>query len=243
MSDAINDLRLPLKAVSALLGYPDAALQAHAREVAGVLTARAELNAVDREMVAGFADWLTDSDLLEVQGSYVETFDRSKKVSLYLFEHLYGESRDRGPAMIELGNAYREHGLAIDRRELPDFLPLFLEFNAELPEAEALAWLEEVGPVLQQVHVRLADRESPFAAPLRALLRLAGFEPAPAELARAASEEERDDTPAALDRIWREAPVTFGPDQPQIACGAPRQQSVEKPVRWMDNRRQLRRPE
>lgn len=243
MSDAINDLRLPLKAVSALLGYPDEALQAHAREVAGVLAARGELDAEDRERLAGFTDWLADSDLLEVQASYVETFDRSKKVSLYLFEHVYGESRDRGPAMIELGNAYREHGLTIDRRELPDFLPLFLEFNAELPEAEALAWLEEVGPVLQQVHVRLVDRESPFAVPLRALLRLAGFEPAPAELAQAASEEERDDTPAALDRIWQEAPVTFGPDQPQTNCGATRQQPIEKPVQWMDNRRQPRRPE
>jgi len=111
-----------------------------------------------------------------------------------------------------------------------------LEFSAELPESAARGWLDEVGPILQRVHVRLADRNSRFAAPLRVLLRLICLEPQPASLTRMAAEEERDDTRAALDRAWMEVPVTFGPDQPAIHCGASAQPPAEKTVQWTDYR-------
>ncbi|MDT0634319.1 nitrate reductase molybdenum cofactor assembly chaperone [Spectribacter hydrogenoxidans] len=236
MTGVANDLGPPLKAVSALLSYPDAELQAHIHEVAAVLEPCTELTAEDRRILDVFADWIADTELLEVQAAYVETFDRSKKVSLYLFEHVYGESRDRGPAMIELANAYRECGLEIDARELPDFLPMFLEFLTELDEPAAREWLAEVGHILQQVHVRLIERESHFAAPLRALLCLARLEPVPEALTQMVSEEVRDDTPAMLDRTWEEAPVTFGPDQPAMSCGATKQEPAEQRVQWMDFR-------
>lgn len=235
-----QDLAVALKAVVLLMDYPDEALRAHARELEGLLAARPELDADDRRALAECAAWLADSDLLETQAAFVETFDRSKKVSLYLFEHVYGESRDRGSAMIELSNAYREHGLTIDRRELPDYLPMFLEFTALLPEAEARAWLGDIAHILQRIHVRLVERDSRHAAPFRVLLRLLGVDPMPEVLSRMASEEQRDDTPAALDRAWMEAPVTFGPDRLTTGCGATRQdlpeQSAGKPVRWMDYR-------
>lgn len=230
-----QDLGPALKAVALLLGYPDEALRAHARELEGVLAARPELDADDRRALAECVAWLADSDLLETQAAFVETFDRSKKVSLYLFEHVYGESRDRGPAMIELSNAYREHGLAIDCRELPDYLPMFLEFTALLPESEARAWLADTGHILQRIHVRLAERGSRHAAPFRVLLRLLGVDPMPEALTRMASEEQRDDTPAALDRVWQEAPVTFGPDEPQTDCGATRQYPIERPAARPDH--------
>jgi len=225
-----STLRRPLKALAALLSYPGAALTAHLDEIAEVLVMRAELAPADRRALEAFLAWLRDTDLLEVQATFVETFDRSKKVSLYLFEHLYGESRSRGPAMVELGMAYREHGLELASNELPDYLPLFLEFCAELPDAEAIAWLAEPAQVLQQVHVRLVDRASPFAAPLGVLLRLFGADPMPRELVESAAGEERDDTPEALDRSWVEAPVTFGPNQPGTGCGA-MAQSHERPAR------------
>lgn len=224
---ADKELGPALKAIALLLSYPDETLRAHAGELETILAAYPELDGGDRRTVAACAEWL-GGDLLECQGVYVETFDRSKKVSLYLFEHVYGESRDRGPAMVELASAYRERGLEIDSRELPDFLPMFLEFTAELPEAEARDWLEETGHILQRIHVRLAERESPYAAPFRALLRLLGLDPNPEALTRMASKEERDDTPAALDRVWQEAPVTFGPDQPTTDCGATRQYPDER---------------
>ena len=235
MSEGMSSLRYPLKACAALLSYPDDALVENAHDLADVLVIRPELPDTDRAQVERFVGWLRDEPLLEVQATYVETFDRSKKVSLYLFEHVYGESRDRGPAMVELAQAYREQGLEVDCRELPDFLPLFLEFCAELPEPRAREWLDDVGHVLQEVHVRLNRRESAYAIPFRILLRLLEVEPMPEALVEAASKEERDDTPAALDRVWMEAPVTFGPDQPRTNCGATKQWQ-ERPVQWVDRR-------
>jgi len=237
MTEPINNsLRYPLRALAAMLGYPDEEVRTHADDLADVLAVQPGLTREERSAVEHFTAWLRDDDLLEIQGTYVETFDRSKKVSLYLFEHVYGESRDRGPAMVELRNAYAEQGLVIDCRELPDFLPLFLEFCAELPEAEARSWLDEVGEILQQVHVRLVDRDSRYAVPLCVLLRMLGLEPLPEALMRASAGEERDDTRAVLDRTWMEAPVTFGPDQPRTSCGATKQWQ-EQPVQWVDNPR------
>ena len=234
-NDTVNSLRYPLKACAALLSYPDESVARNADDLADVLVIRPELPQGDRAEVERFVGWLRDEPLLEVQAAYVETFDRSKKVSLYLFEHVYGESRDRGPAMVELSQAYREQGLEVDCRELPDFLPLFLEFCAELPETRAREWLDDIGHVVQEVHVRLVKRESRYAVPIRALLRLLEVEPMPEVLVEAASKEERDDTAAALDRVWMEAPVTFGPDQPRTNCGATKQWQ-ERPVQWVDQR-------
>jgi len=224
-------LKWPLKAIAMLLHYPDADLQTHIDQVTEVLLVRPELSTEERAALEHFAEALGHRDLFDLEASYVETFDRSKKVSLYLFEHVHGESRDRGTAMVDLSNAYKEKGFIIDCRELPDYLPMFLEFCASLPEPEALAWLEDTGHILQRIHVRLEDRENDYALPFRILLRLLDLEPRPAELVQEASEEERDDTPAALDHMWMEAPVTFGPDQPTTSCGATRQW-VEKPVKW-----------
>jgi nitrate reductase delta subunit len=230
-----NTLHYPLKALAALLSYPEAETAQHADDLADVLLARTELPPHDRRSLEAFVAWLRDSELLDVQAAFVETFDRSKKVSLYLFEHVYGESRDRGPAMVELSMAYRERGLEPASRELPDYLPLFLEFCAELPESEARDWLHETGHVLQEVHVRLAGRDSRFAVPFRVLLRLLDIEPMPEALVESASNEARDDTREALDRTWMEAPVTFGPDEPRTSCGATKQWQ-ERPVQWVERR-------
>lgn len=226
-----SNLKWPLKAIALLLHYPDADLQKHIDQVAEVLLVRPELLTEERAALEQFAEHLRHRDLFDLEADYVEIFDRSKKVSLYLFEHVHGESRDRGPAMVELSNAYKEKGFTIDCRELPDYLPMFLEFCASLPETEARAWLDDIGHILQRVHVRLEDRENSYALPFRILLRLIGLDPAPVELVEEAAEEEADDTPAALDRVWMEAPVTFGADQPTTSCGATKQW-VEKPVQW-----------
>lgn len=230
-----DGLSLPLKALARLLHYPDTELQAHCDEVAAALLARPELDAAARTALEGFAARLQALDPYDLQAEYVATFDHSKKVSLYLFEHVYGESRDRGPAMVELINAYREKGLQADAGLLPDYLPLFLEFCASLPDAEARAWLTDTGHVLQQIHVRLAQRDSGYAAPLRVLLSLLELEHSPAELCEQAAGEERDDTRAAYDRSWMEAPVTFGPEQPTAGCDATRQHA-ETPIRWQPRR-------
>lgn len=236
-----NALRYPLRAIAALLAYPEEDVRHNTGEIGALLVIRPELASGERLALEEFLDWFGDEPLLDVQAVYVETFDRSKKVSPYLFEHVYGESRDRGPAMVELREAYREQGLEIDSRELPDFLPMFLEFCSELPEDQARSWLNEVGPILQQVHVRLDSRDSHYAVPLRVLLRIIGFDPMPPELVEEAAGEARDDTPAALDRVWMEAPVIFGPGQEHTNCGATRQWP-EQPVQWVANPRTGKKP-
>lgn len=224
-------LQHALKAIALLLHYPDSNLQAAIDEIGRVLEARPELNRDDRDRLRQLIACLRDSDILDLQAEYVATFDHSKKVSLYLFEHVYGESRDRGPAMVELNNAYREKGLAIDAPLLPDYLPLFLEFCAGLDEHEAQDWLADTDHVLQQIHIRLGNRDSSYALPLYLLLRLLQREPAPAELVEELHDEARDDTRTAYDRSWMEAPVTFGPDQPASGCGHSAG-SRAQPVTW-----------
>lgn len=221
---ANNTLRRPLQALARLLDYPDAQLQQHCDELAAVLAARPELTTAEQQQLGQFVQELGSMDLLAAQARFGELFDRGRKVSLYIFEHVYGESRDRGPAMIELKNVYREHGLECDSQELPDYLPIVLEFCAELPEEQARQWLEETIHVLQRICVRLQQRDPGYASAFVALLRLIGADPAPEALTDMAGREKRDDTPAAIDQVWAEEPVIFGPGQQHTACGATQQE-------------------
>lgn len=218
-SDSDRAMQAAFAALARILHYPDEGVQEHGDEIADLLATRPEFPPEDRAALERLLWRLSHTDLLHLQANYVETFDRSKKVSLYLFEHVHGESRDRGPAMVELRMAYRERGLDIAASELPDYLPMFLEFCAQLPEAEARDWLEDVSHILQEIHVRLDQRGSRYALPIRLLLHLAGAEPWPAELVEATAGEERDDTREAIDAVWCEAPVTFEAGSALGACG------------------------
>lgn len=227
ITDTSQALSQSLKALARVLDYPSAALQEHADELIAALQAPPELSPAERCAVGDFLQELGAMDLVDAQSRYVETFDRGRKVSLYVFEHVYGESRDRGPAMLELKQAYSEHGLETDSHELPDFLPVLLEFCAQLPEADARAWLVETTHVLQRVCVRLTERGNDYASAFTVLLRLIGADPAPEGLTDMAGKEKRDDTPAAIDRVWAEAPVTFGPSEAHTNDGATRQEPAE----------------
>lgn len=209
-----------LQALAALLHYPDDGLRDNAEEIAEALVARPEFPHTDRAELERFVRRLRRADLLHQQAGYVETFDRSKKVSLYLFEHVHGESRARGPAMVELRMAYREKGLELAVNELPDYLPLFLEFCAQLPAEEAIAWIEDISHILQAIHVRLEQRGSRYALPFRLVLHLVQVDPRPQQLVDAIAGEKRDDTRAAIDDVWEEAPVTFDPGAALGACSS-----------------------
>jgi nitrate reductase delta subunit len=200
------------KALSALISYPSEELQGAAAELRATLDAEAlvppalrnELDALISEIAAG--------DLYDLQERYVLLFDRTRSLSLHLFEHVHGESRDRGQAMIDLKNQYERHGLTITAAELPDYLPLFLEYLATRPAAEACTLLGEPAHILVALAERLRQRKSPYQAVFRALAALASLTP-DAE-AVAAVLEEPDGDPAdlaALDAAWEAEPVTFGP--------------------------------
>ena len=141
------------------------------------------------------------------------TFDKGRATSLLLFEHVHGESRDRGQAMVDLMEQYSANGLEIDAKELPDYLPLFLEYLSTRPWEEIRNWLEDIHHILGLLGERLYQRESVYHVIMDALLVLSGRKTDRQELARIVASEERDDTPEALDKVWEEEMVKFVDDQ------------------------------
>jgi len=204
---------IELVVISRLLEYPDAALWQHQQEVFDALASGENLTKANAQQVGVFLRDLTSQDLLDAQANYSELFDRGRATSLLLFEHVHGESRDRGQAMVDLLAQYERHGLQLDSRELPDHLPLYLEYLAQLPLAEAIGGLQDIAPILALLKARLAQRESHYATLFDALLSLANTQVDNAQVAEKIAGEARDDTPQALDAVWEEEQVKFFAEQ------------------------------
>lgn len=200
------------KVLSLLLTYPTGEMQAAAGELRQVLAAEGLVPAHCREGVGGLLDELAEGDLYDLQERYVLLFDRSRSLSLHLFEHIHGEGRDRGQAMVDLAEHYARHGLQPGPGELPDFLPMFLEFLSMRPMAEACELLGQPLHVIAALGERLRKRKSPYAWVMLALEGIARGKPAKAEVDGLLAEPEDDPNDlAALDRAWEDQPVTFGP--------------------------------
>ena len=204
---------IELVVISRLLEYPDAALWQHQQELFDALASGDNLSKADAQQVGIFLRDLTSQDLLDAQATYSELFDRGRATSLLLFEHVHGESRDRGQAMVDLLAQYERHGLQLGSRELPDHLPLYLEYLAQLPTAEAIGGLQDIAPILALLQARLQQRESHYASLLDALLTLTKTEVDNAQVAEKIAGEARDDTPQALDAVWEEEQVKFFAEQ------------------------------
>jgi nitrate reductase delta subunit len=205
----------PLRVCAALLAYPEAELVEALPELAAAFEAERLLPRALRIELEGLIEELGDEPLTASQERYVALFDRSRALSLHLFEHVHGESRERGQAMVDLASMYRARGLAVDGHELPDYLPAFLEFASLLPAPEARGLLGETAHVLRALGERLAARGSRYCAVFAALLAIAGERGLAAERAVQPRAGE-EDTPEAIDRSWVEQPVTFG-GTPQVA--------------------------
>lgn len=220
MSVEIRDRTL--KALSLILSYPAAELQAAMTEIGGTLAAETRLTAKARRDLRPLVEALGQDDLYALQEGYVALFDRSRTLSLNLFEHIHGESRDRGGAMVDLLEMYRAGGYEPTGWELPDHLPMLLEFLATRPASEARETLAEAAHILEALATRLARRESAYAAVFAALLQIAGPAADREAVAELVAEPEVDpDDLAALDAVWEETEVTFGPD-PNAGCPASR---------------------
>jgi nitrate reductase delta subunit len=204
-----------LKALSALLTYPRRELAGAVTEIGAVLVEDAALPARRIAALSPLLARLGRTDTMDAEEAYVALFDRSRQLSLHLFEHVHGDSRDRGQAMVDLLNLYEKGGYRIEADELPDYLPLFLEFLSMRSAEEARESLADVAHILRAMHGRLCGRDAAYAAVLAALLALAGEAVADGEA------EAVDDGPEALDRAWEEIAVSFGPagNQEQAGCG------------------------
>ena len=202
-----------LRVLAMLLSYPDAERRCHLPEMAQVLRSERALPAGRLTELDALIDTLGRNDPLDVEADYVQLFDRGRATSLHLFEHEHGDSRERGPAMIDLAQTYAKAGLFLADGELPDFLPVALEFASTQPPREARAFLAEMAHILNAIFAALQQRRSLYASIVGALLELAGENARPVQVA---AEEP-------IDVVWEEPPVFDGcsskgqarPDQPQ----------------------------
>lgn len=195
--------------LSALLQYPSAELQEAVPKIAAALGREGLLTDDGIALLEPLLAFLGQSDLIETQEAYVELFDRGRAHSLHLFEHVHGESRDRGQAMVDLRERYLAAGLDPVSNELPDFLPQFLEYCSMLPVEKAREQLAEPGVVLVALAERLEKRGSPYAAVLIALCELADVERTNMAQASVVPADDPDDL-EALDAAWEAEEVTFG---------------------------------
>lgn len=207
-----------LKALSLTLSYPNVDLQEAMPEIGTILGADPRIATDTRAALQALADGLGKDDLFDVQESYVMLFDRSRTLSLNLFEHVHGESRDRGGAMVSLIETYRAGGFEPATTELPDHLPVLLEFLSTRPFAEAQETLADAAHIFDALVTRLVRRESGYGAAFAALSQLAGAQSDAEALAGMLAEPDDDPTDLdALDAVWEETEVTFGPD-PNAGC-------------------------
>ena len=202
-----------LRVLAHLLRYPDAGLRAHLGELGPALHAEGALGATRLAELDALLRQLGAQEPLRAESEYVELFDRGRSTALHLFEHVHGDSRERGPAMIDLIRTYEQAGLLLAPDELPDHLPVVLEFASTQPPQQAREFLGEIAHIVRAIFSALLKRRSPYASVLAAILDLAG--------------EKAEAVPVVpepgLDESWAE-PEAFGgcssagqarPGQPQ----------------------------
>lgn len=206
-----------LKAIGLLMEYPDEFLWQCKDEVLSMVRH-------DAPVLNDFAAEMLNAPLLDKQAEWCEVFDRGRATSLLLFEHVHAESRDRGQAMVDLLAQYEKAGTVLNCRELPDHLPLYLEYLSILPENEAREGLQNVAPILALLGGRLKQRGVPRYQLFDALLSLGGIPLSSDSVTQQVNNESRDDTRQALDAVWEEEQVKFIEDNATACDSSPLQQ-------------------
>ena len=203
-----------LKAVSALLTYPTHELVQALPELYAVIVDEAAIGHGRRDGLKALMQWMQGQDQLDLEAEYVALFDRGRATSLHLFEHVHGESRDRGQALVDLLAVYARAGFRLASHELPDYLPALLEFLSTRPFAEVQEMLGDCAHILRTIGETLDARGSRFSAVFAALLAISG-EPGLGTGAHNSPDAEDK----SLDEEWAEEPVIFGPTAAS-SCGA-----------------------
>jgi len=201
------------KLLGLLLTYPKEQLQ----EVVGSFTSVfADEGMLSNKQIKSLQPLLEDyanNDLIKLQEGYVNTFDRSRNHSLYLFEHIHGESRDRGAAMVDMKDMYAAKGLDISSNELPDYLPLFLEYLSWCELDEALELLADGIDVIATIGAHLKKDKSIYAPIFKVIENLPNVKVDKVKVALAVKNAPKDpETFDELDKEWEEAPA-FGGDE------------------------------
>ena len=201
-------MKTTLRAFAVLLGYPSLELKANIREVRSAIVRDKLLSDADFARLEPLLRRFAEEDLLDLQAAYSELFDRSRSLSLHLFEHVHGDSRERGQAMIDLGQQYVESGFYLEGGELPDFVPVFLEYASCLPPVEAREMIRQPAHVFAALAERLDKRGTDYAALFHCLVSLAKARIDPQARSAVDQNTPAEDAPD-IDAEWEEAPVSF----------------------------------
>ncbi len=207
-----------LRIISRLIDYPSETLHEHGLEIAELIANDPVLNDDDKNALLKFVDQRFSDSLLDWQADYDGLFERGRSLSLLIYEHIHGESRDRGQAMVDLLAQYNAAGLDIGVKELPDYIPLFLEFASTQGDENAKGWLQDIAPILALLAVRLEKRNSNYSNLFTVLVSLSEADVDLDALREQVKDEKRDDTKKALDKVWEEEAVTFGGDAVNGGC-------------------------
>lgn len=210
----------PLRAVARLLEYPDENLLSYMSDVQHALDQLPGLSSSVKKGLTQFCQHLTHTDLLQLQEEYVECFDRGRSTSLHLFEHVHGDSRERGQAMIDLMETYKQaHFVLAEKKELPDHLPVALEFASVIDQRQAADFLGEMAHILNSIHTALVNRGSRYAWLLAAVIEFSGEK---IKLTHLQLDEK------SMDEEWEE-PAAFG------GCSTVGQSKpgAEQPIQFM----------
>ena len=207
-------MTVTLRVLSHLLGYPSPLLRQHLPELRQALLDEQALSPARLAEVCALIDRLTQRRAMDVEADHVELFDRGRGTALHLFEHVHGDSRDRGPAMVDLIKTYEEAGLFLGPGELPDHLTVVLQYASTQPPAQAAAFLSEVAHILQVIFSALLRREAAHACVLAALLDLAGEKAQAVPLPPEPALDESWAEPAAFDGCSTQGQAKPGQPQP-----------------------------
>ena len=210
----MRTMSLTLRVLSHLLSYPDAALRGHLPELRAALHEERALSAGRLAELDALIDRLGSARTLAPEEAYVEMFDRGRGTALHLFEHVHGDSRDRGPAMVDLMRTYEQAGLYIAPGELPDHLSVVLQYASTQPPAQGRDFLREITHILQTIFSALLRRESPYASALAAVLDLAGEPAQSVKLAEELPLDESWEEPLAFDGCSIQGQAKPGQPQP-----------------------------
>ncbi|MFV0431981.1 MAG: nitrate reductase molybdenum cofactor assembly chaperone [Alphaproteobacteria bacterium] len=202
------------KALAAFLLYPTEEQQKALGECLDIIKAENLLKDEHIKGLSQLANYIASNDIYDIQAAYINLFDRGRSYSLHLFEHVHGESRDRGQAMVDLTSTYAQAGLELDGNELPDYLPIFLEYLAEAPKNEAEESLADAAHIIAIIGARLSEAESPYAHVFSAIVALSPQQPNKDEIAKAIQTKE-DRSLESLDQAWEEKPAFDG----EADCG------------------------
>jgi nitrate reductase delta subunit len=206
-------MSLTLRVLARLLSYPDDALREHLDELRQALRSEAALQPARAAEVEALIDDIGAQSAIDAEADYVQLFDSGRRTSLHLFEHVHGDSRDRGPAMIDLAQTFESAGLYLAEGEMPDHLPVVLEYASTQPPREARAFLAEMAHIFNVIFSALEQRRSRYASALGALIELAGEKCAPVQLPDEEPIDESWAEPAAFDGC--SSAGQSRPDQPQ----------------------------